>query len=239
MPCATYGTDAAGHNVVVSLCDYSGNWSRPFNLYHGYTVVRFDMKHGDDVTDYAGTMASIEITLRALRAPGRPEPRVAGVLMAPPCTDFTVSGARWWPAKDADGRTEASVRLVRACLAVVKALQPVFWALENPVGRLPRLVAELGAASWYFNPCEYAGFAPDPEAERYTKRTGMWTNVARPKTAPRNPIMYESAGKRGSWMWAKLGGRSERTKELRSNTPQGFALSFSYAAVALVETPTI
>ena len=41
--------------------------------------------------------------------------------------------------------------------------------------------------------------------------------------------MYESAGKRGSWQWAKLGGKSERTKRLRSQTPRGFALAFAEA----------
>jgi hypothetical protein len=32
---------------------------------------------------------------------------------------------------------------------------------------------------------------------------------------------------RGSWMWANLGGKSERTKALRSKTPQGFARAFA------------
>lgn len=44
--------------------------------------------------------------------------------------------------------------------------------------------------------------------------------------------MYETKnGKRGSWMWANLGGKSERTKELRSITPMGFSRAFATAQI--------
>ena len=80
---------------------------------------------------------------------------VYGVLAAPPCTDFAVSGARWFAAKDADGRTEQSVGIVRDCLRVVDLTTPEWWALENPVGRLQRLVPELGKWRLRFHPYEY------------------------------------------------------------------------------------
>jgi hypothetical protein len=41
------------------------------------------------------------------------------------------------------------------------------------------------------------------------------------------PIIYTTkTGKRGGAIWAKLGGKSERTKEIRSTTPMGFARAF-------------
>ncbi len=40
-------------------------------------------------------------------------------------------------------------------------------------------------------------------------------------------VVTTPSGKSGSWLWAKLGGKTERTKELRSVTPQGFALAFA------------
>jgi hypothetical protein len=87
-----------------------------------------------------------------------------------------------------------------------------------------------------FHPFHYAYLADDPVAEAYTKRTGLWGEFNWRKLqalADHNakPVMYERGGKRGSWMWAKLGGKSERTKELRSRTPTGFARAF-YSASA-------
>lgn len=48
----------------------------------------------------------------------------------PPCTHLCSSGARWWPAKKADGRQARALDFVRALLAA-----PIHRiALENPVG---------------------------------------------------------------------------------------------------------
>ncbi len=67
--------------TVLSLCDYTGNWSRPYRE-AGYDVRQVDLQHGDDVRLF-----------EALPYP------VRGVLAAPPCTDFAGSGARWWEGK--------------------------------------------------------------------------------------------------------------------------------------------
>lgn len=191
--------------LILSLFDHSGVWSGPY-LRAGYDVVRVDLKDGCDIMkfDYRYYVSGT----------------VHGVLAAPPCTDYTISGARWWPKKDADGSTEASNKLVSRTLAIIRHLKPTFWALENPVGRLPKLFPALGQALLVWQPWWYG----DP----YTKRTCLWgrfnPNLKRNEV---EPVMYEGAnGKRGSWMWAKLGGKSDRTKELRSVTPPGFARAF-------------
>jgi hypothetical protein len=206
--------------VIVSLCDYSGNWPR-FYREAGYSVVQIDLKHGDDVRDTRAVIEKVSAVLRER------ESRVAGVLCAPPCTEFTVSGAQYWPAKDADGRTAQALEIVDACCAIAEVYVARFgawWALENPVGRLPKLRPQL-LRPWWFNPCDYAGFAPDPEKDRYTKKTGIYGTAVKPDTAPREPIRVCS---QGSWI-QKLGGKSERTKELRSTTPLGFARAFFLA----------
>lgn len=113
---------------------------------------------------------------------------------------------------------------MRACLTVAEAYKQrdgAWWALENPVGRLPKLIPEIGKP-WYFHPHEYAGYAPDPEKDRYTKKTGIWGPVKRPQPKSLEPIRVCS---QGSWLM-KLGGKSERTKELRSVTPLGFSRAF-------------
>jgi hypothetical protein len=244
MPIIHHSTRSNRDRVIVSLCDYSGAWCRPY-VEAGYTVIQFDLKHGDDVTQYGRTVCAIADVLAVGAGTTRPY-RVAGVLAAPPCTDFASSGARWWPSKDADGTTAQSVRIAEACIAIIRACKPEWWALENPVGRIARLVPGLaGVPVWYFDPVDYARRAVDPESERYTKKTGMWGSACRPATdrelherrpdlfpSPLEPVMYEKRRKdgtvvRGSWMWANLGGKSERTKTLRSNTPLGFARAFA------------
>lgn len=43
------GHGAKSYKVILSLCDYSGNWPKPFTD-AGYAAVLIDLKHGDDVT---------------------------------------------------------------------------------------------------------------------------------------------------------------------------------------------
>lgn len=51
-------------------------------------------------------------------------------IMHPPCTHLAVSGARWWPAKVADGRRQEGIDFF---LALVNCGIPKI-AVENPVG---------------------------------------------------------------------------------------------------------
>lgn len=191
--------------TILSLFDYSGRWSRPYKE-NGYDVFQVDIKLGLDILE--------------LDENDFPFTEVYGILAAPPCTDFAGSGAQYWKAKDADGRTAESLRLVERTLALVERYSPIFWALENPVGRLPTLIPTIGKP-WYFNPNEFAGYLSGEGALRecYTKRTGLWGTFNRPEKRALpvvlgcNPIM-------------SLGGKSERTKELRSMTPLGFAYAF-------------
>ena len=50
----------------------------------------------------------------------------------PPCTHLSASGARWWPAKVADGRQQAALDFVQALMdAPIERI-----AIENPVGKI-------------------------------------------------------------------------------------------------------
>lgn len=186
--------------TVLSLFDYSGNWSRPYRE-NGYRVIQIDLKLGTDImdvdTDWLNEHESIDI-----------------ILAAPPCTDFAVSGAQYFKVKDADGRTEKSLQLVRKVLEIVRLTNPRVWALENPVGRLPRLLPEIGKP-WYWQPFWFG----DP----YMKKTGLWGKFTMPEMT--NIVDPTRVCNQGSWI-QKLGGKSERTKELRSMTPTGFAYAF-------------
>lgn len=191
--------------VILSLFDYSGRWCRPY-LEAGYNVYQVDIKLGLDILD--------------LTPEHMPFDQVYGILAAPPCTDFSGSGAQYWKIKDEDGRTVHSLKLVDRVLEFVDFYDPKFWVLENPVGRLQSLRPRLGKP-YYFNPNEFAGYLADideADAECYTKRTGLWGNFNKPEK-----LALPVSGT--SWIM-KLGGKSERTKELRSMTPLGFAYAF-------------
>ena len=123
-------------SIILSLFDFSGRWSQPYKD-NGYDVYQVDIKH--------------DIDILALEPEQMPFSKVYGILAAPPCTDFAGSGAQYWKAKDEDGRTAASLALVHKTLDFVDYFNPKFWVLENPVGRLPKLLPRIGAP-WYFNP---------------------------------------------------------------------------------------
>lgn len=147
--------------------------------------------------------------IRLYRARALPS-KVHGVLAAPPCDNLAGSGARWWNKKGEKALLE-SLSIVDACFRIITLTQPKFWALENPVGRL---IHYIGRPKLTFNPCDYG----DP----YTKKTCLWGNFNIPSKNSVDPIKI---CKQGSWVQS-LGGKSEKTKRLRSITPPGFARAF-------------
>ena len=181
------------HNVILSLCDYSGEWPKPY-LDAGYIVCLIDVKYGEDV--------------RLLHLPEN----VYGVLAAPPCTEFASSGARWWSEKGTEKLLEG-LSIVDACLRIILMAKPVWWALENPVGRLNHY---LGPPKMYFNPSDYG----DP----YTKKTALWGEFTPPigLFIKRNDWAVEAT--EGSKMH-RIPPSKDRAM-LRSTTPADFARAF-------------
>jgi hypothetical protein len=187
--------------ILVSLFDYSGCWSEPYRR-AGCRVLQVDNKLGFDIFKW---------NYKAIK-PGL----VAGIIAAPPCDDFAVSGAQYWHQKDTDGRTAASVRLVKEVLVIVRYFKPRFWVIENPVGRLNQLIPELE----HFGPCYWQPFW---YGDKWTKKTGLWGQYTLPP--PKHKVLPLRYSAQGSWT-QRLGGKSERTKELRAVTPPGFAQAF-------------
>lgn len=203
--------------VILDLCGGTGAWSRPYAK-AGYSVVIVDPKDIKEDTNAFLMQMTVEEYLEkatiVANATNR-DPIVKGILCAPPCTHFSGSGAQYWKAKDADGRTDEHLRIVDACLDLIDLFEPVWWVLENPVGRLPKLRQNrLGEPLVRFQPYEYG----DP----WKKRTCLWGNFTIPEKNPVEPIR---STKQGSWV-QKLGGGSKDRRKLRSITPQGFAKAF-------------
>jgi hypothetical protein len=188
------------NKIILDLCGGTGSWSRPYRE-SGYDVRIIDPYVG------GGTVQWFEFI----------EEEVYGILAAPPCTHFSSSGAQYWGEKDEDGRTEQSLITADACARIVLVHDPTFWCLENPVGRLRNW---FGPPLMYFDPCDYGGYSTPPDA--YTKKTCLWGKFNVPDKDPVEPI---KACDQGSWI-QKLGGKSDRTKRLRSITPEGFSRAF-------------
>jgi hypothetical protein len=142
--------------IILDLCGGTGAWSRPY-LEAGYDVRLITLPE-QDVRYF------------------HPPKHVYGILAAPPCTDFCISGVRWWPEKDRTKGLQEALSVVEACLRIIKEAKPVFWALENPVGRLRRFI---GAPRWYFQPYEFG----DP----WTKKTCIWGEHNIPEKHPVEP----------------------------------------------------
>lgn len=186
--------------TVLSLFDYSGEWAKPWEE-AGYNVVTFDLQNGDDINEFSAEMLLEQFG----------NDNVYAILAAPPCTDFSRSGAQYWAAKDADGRTEASNELVRQTLRTVELFRPAIWALENPIGRIARLNG-LPEPTLTFNPNHYG----DP----YTKKTQLWGNFN--PDLPMAPVEPTE----GSKITEKI---SSSNKNARTQTPEGFAYAFFMA----------
>jgi hypothetical protein len=173
--------------IILDLCGGTGSWSKPYKD-NGYGVI-------------IATLPEIDVRL----FPFLKNIEIYGILAAPPCTEFAGSGARWWKEKGQEKLLEG-LAVVDACLRIITICTPVFWCLENPVGRL---ITYLGKPKMYFNPCDYG----DP----YTKKTALWGNFNIPVKNPvepvgKNPIHYMPP--------------SKDRAALRSITPPGFAQAF-------------
>lgn len=203
------GDPRNAQKVVLSLFDLTGAWAQPW-IDAGYQVYTFDIQRDPNMEDV--NKFSTEFFNDQFGAFDGMD--IHAILAACPCTDFAVSGARHFAAKDADGRTEASIELVRQTMRTIEHFRPAMWAIENPVGRMEKLA---GLPPWRLS------FDPNHVGDPYTKKTLLWGrfNTDLP-IAPVEPT-------EGSKMHQQYGGKSQRTKNARSVTPEGFAYSFFMA----------
>lgn len=188
------------NRVILSLFDFTGNWSRPWQE-NGYQAIQIDIQHGQDVLTWNYKQIDKE--------------SVYGILAAVPCTDFALSGAKHFARKDQDGTTEKSKELVYKTLEIIDYFKPKFWVVENPMSRIHKCCTELGKVKYKFNPCDFAGYleAEEQEKERYNKQTWLWGEFKEPTKKRLEPLQKEFPG------WRKYGGKSIKTKNARSATP--------------------
>ena len=135
----------------------------------------------------------------------------------PDCTEFAASGAK-------HNHTGLATLVNTKMISKLAQDYNARYMIENPVGKLSTLFRK---PDYYFNPFEYGGYMSGeeesfhprmPARDAYTKKTCLWVGggFIMPEKKPVPHI-----GK--FWGWAYLGGKSPKTKQLRSLTPRGFA----------------
>jgi len=234
--------------IVISLYDFTGEALKPW-ADDGYECYAYDIQHDphETTTRYSqinaegsieyvhadlhdhNTLNQIHDDFYTRRMDGGP-PVVFGMAF-PVCTDMAVSGAAHFKRKaevNPSFQTEA-VSYAMWCAKLFNSMDIPYF-IENPVSVL---ATQWRKPDYSFHPYEYGGYIPCTEAEHprwpeyiapfdaYTKKTCLWTGVGfvmPTKVAVDKPDGYSN-------QHLKLGGKSQRTKDIRSATPRGFAIA--------------
>ena len=204
--CVSVDYDSTDHS------DARHTWS-----HDRHTFLNIDLSHELALAD-----VYLELAKRGLADPSL-------VLSFAPCTDLAVSGAKHFKAK-LERDPECQNRAVRMAKLASEFGCP--YAVENPVSRLATLWRK---PDHYWHPWHYtdscpAGAHPEfpdviPANDWYNKKSCLWVGngFKMPQQESTQGPVSENPG------WAKLGGKSARTKYIRSLTPRGFARAV-YAA---------
>ena len=222
--------------IVISLYDFTGEALKPW-AEAGYSCLAFDIQHPETPrVEYVGE-GSIEYirmdlwdidNIYKLRDMFKPCNVVFGMAF-PVCTDMAVSGAAHFKRKAEANPSfqDEAVSYAVWCARLFNSLHVPYF-VENPVSVL---ATKWRKPDYTFHPYQYGEYLSDAEAvhprwpeyiaerDAYTKKTCLWTGggFRMPTKIPTcKPTGY-------STQHLKLGGKSQRTKDIRSATPRGFA----------------
>lgn len=231
--------------IVICLYSTSGLVEQPF-LDAGYEVWSFDGQNTDeDIGNWHKRWAwfspvginsqATQIVDRVLQG-GDPGRRVVLVVGFPECTDLAVSGSRHFARKiaaDPDCQKNAT-ELAKLVEAVGNAASAP-WFAENPRSVLSTLWRK---PNFRFHPYEYGEYLPVDDVhplypeiinarDAYPKETFLWSGngFTLPPKKPVQPPCNPDGTVAYSEQYKKLGGKSLRTKNIRSATPRGFAIA--------------
>lgn len=199
---------------VLALCNRTENMVRPW-LEAGIPCVTVDTQEADRPHPLRTHVVSKVTDFVPFDVIPRARPSI--VFAFPPCTDLAVSGARWF--KDKGLRTLINaLEVVEDCRSLCEGSQSP-WLLENPIGILSSYWRQ---PDYSFHPVHYAGYAPDPEADGYTKKTCLWTGggFVMPDRKPGEPTLGALIHRMPP---------SEDRADKRSVTPLGFAYAVYHA----------
>ena len=222
---------------VISLYDYTGEALKPW-AEAGYTCHAFDIQHDEagwvDRFEGGGSIRFRKAdlhdhkNLNAIHSAFADKPVAFGMAF-PVCTDLAVSGAAWFKKKaEADPLfQQRAAQHAIDCAGLFDDLGCPYF-IENPVSVL---ATKWRKPDYSFHPYEYGGYIPYGEEQHprwpdfiaprdaYPKKTCLWTGNGF-KMPSKVAVEPETGHSR---QHLKLGGKSAKTKNIRSATPRGFA----------------
>lgn len=217
---------------AVFLFDYTGIMAQPW-LDAGYECWCFDGQHKPGI-ERSGNLLKVGMYFEAhgkLVYASRVADLVgeaSHVFGFPECTNLTSAGAKHFKSKR-NFNPLFQLEAIELCDLVrcVGVMLDSPWAFENPRGVVS---TQYFPKSFSFDPCDYGGYLAEddkhplypevyPPRDAYKKDTFVWCGNGY-KEPKRNPVDALSKNNPG---WEKCGGRSTRTKNIRSATPRGFA----------------
>lgn len=204
--------------TIISLCDYTGIFTKPWRD-AGYHAIHIDPQRESN-----GTIIEMMPAIREAVLSGS----VAFVAGFPPCTDLAVSGAAHFKNKaKKDKHFQAKAALIAEQCRMIGEMSGAPWFFENPISVLSSI---MGKPNHKFDPYQYGGYLPEGDThpewpeyikprDAYPKKTCLWSGNG--FEMPKIKEVLVMAGY--SDQHNKLGGKSLRTKNIRSATPRGFA----------------
>lgn len=228
---------------AIFLFDYTGIMAKPW-ADAGYLCYCFDGQHPQGVTksDHpnilnVGMWFDNKFTHLASMEKKQIEKiksitgdDISFVFGFPECTDLSVSGAGHFEKKRLKNpkfQTEAMI-----CVHLVRGLGVYLkcpWGLENPISVISSMWRK---PDFKFHPYEYGGYLPKDDVhpvypeyikprDAYPKKTCIWSGGG--FIEPERKSVHCEPG--FSDQHKKLGGKSLKTKNIRSATPRGFAMA--------------
>jgi len=191
--------------AVLSLCDRTGIMLEPW-AQAGFDCMAVDIRH---------TGVRHEKGINFIGADVRywlPPPRRYAIVFAfPPCTDLSVSGARWFQGKGMNGLTEA-IELVESCRRICEWSEAP-WMIENPVSTLSSYWRR---PDFFFDPCDFGGWI-EPPSDHYKKKTAVWAGNGFRRPQKRRVEALHTERRIHNLP------RTPDRGDIRSITPRGFA----------------
>lgn len=220
---------------AIFLYDFTGLMAQPW-LDAGYECWLFDGQHEPGVKR-EGNLVKVgmwfyhdQIHQHAAEIAGMVGDGVRIVIGFPECTHLAVSGAAHFAKKrEADPEFQNKASDLAKMVELVGDAVRAPWMAENPVSVLSTLWRK---PNFSFHPYEYGGYLPAGDVhpiypeyimprDAYPKKTCIWSGNG--FVMPEKKSVQCEPG--FATQHLKLGGRSLKTKNIRSATPRGFAIA--------------
>lgn len=197
---------------VLDLFAGLGGWSQVFKE-RGHEVITLDYeeKFGTDLVKDIREVTAQDI----IDAFGGSAPDI--ILASPPCEKFSVMTiGRFWNLDNTpkNDKAQEAIDIVKAALSLIDSLNPSFWIMENPRGKLRKLDFMQGFERRTVTYCRLG--------ENYMKPTDLWGNFPPSLVLP-EPCKNGNPDHISASRGASLGVQDKRTQKFRGGMIEDMA----------------